>query len=230
VVELADFSLEGRPMRGVRQAVTRLRRKGYTVQVDRLHSLPPDDVTALVALASLWRDGQVERGFSMALGRFADARDPDLLVVRCFDQAGAVVGLLSFVPWVADGLSLDLMRRSPGADNGVVELMITSVLAEAAPLGVARLSLNFAVFRAVFERGGRLGAGPILRLWHRVLLLASRFWQIESLYRANAKYRPSWEPRFLCFARARDLPRIGAAALEAEAFVRRPRWLPGVRA
>jgi lysyl-tRNA synthetase class 2 len=105
--------------------------------------------------------------------------------------------------------------------------MVVSFLEQADQLGVVRLSLNFAVFRSVFERGGRLGAGPALRLWHRILLVASRFWQIESLYRANAKYQPEWHPRFLCFSRARDLPRIGAAALEAEAFLRRPRWLGG---
>ncbi|QWZ09964.1 DUF2156 domain-containing protein [Nocardioides panacis] len=36
-------------------------------------------------------------------------------------------------------------------------------------LGVARVSLNFAVFRSVFTRGERLGAGPVLRLWRFVL-------------------------------------------------------------
>jgi len=42
-----------------------------------------------------------------------------------------------------------------------------------------------------------------------------------SLYRANAKYAPHWEPRMVCFARA-DLPRVAVAALQAEAFVVRP--------
>jgi lysyl-tRNA synthetase class 2 len=230
VVDVAGFSLDGRKMRGVRQAVCRLQRKGHTVRVDRIRDLPADDVFALAGLAQHWRDGQVERGFSMALGRFGDPRDPEVIVVRCFDETGAVQGLLSFVPWGDDGLSLDLMRRSPQSPNGVVEFMVTTALAQANRFGVARFSLNFAVFRAVFERGSRLGAGPMLRLWHRTLLLASRYWQIESLYRANAKYHPTWVPRFICFARVRDLPRIGVAALEAEAFVqrpRRPRWLGG---
>jgi lysyl-tRNA synthetase class 2 len=227
VVDVAEFTLEGRSMRGVRQAEARLRRKGYSTEVFRLHDRPAERVSELIGLGERWRDGQVERGFSMALGRFGDCRDQDVVVVSCVDSEGVSRGLLGFVPWGGDGLSLDLMRRCDEADNGVIELMVTALLAQAPSLGIRRVSLNFAVFRAVFERGGRLGAGPVLRLWHRFLLLASRFWQIESLYRANAKYRPIWEPRFLCFARARDLPRIGAAALEAEAFIRRPRWLGG---
>jgi lysyl-tRNA synthetase class 2 len=80
------------------------------------------------------------------------------------------------------------------------------------------------VFRSVFERGERLGAGPVLRLWHGLLLRLSRFWQIEALYRANAKYHPVWTPRFLCFREARDLPGIGIAALRAEAFLQAPAW------
>ena len=227
VVDVSEFSLEGRSMRGVRQAEARLRRKGYSTDVVRLRDLPAERVATLMGLGDCWRDGQVERGFSMALGRFGDPRDCDVIVVTCTDSENVPRGLLGFVPWGCDGLSLDLMRRSDEADNGVIELMVTALLAAAPNLGIKRVSLNFAVFRAVFERGGRLGAGPVLRLWHRFLLLASRFWQIESLYRANAKYRPVWEPRFLCFSRARDLPRIGAAALEAEAFIRRPRWLGG---
>lgn len=54
-----------------------------------------------------------------------------------------------------------------------------------------------------------------LRIWHGALLGLSRFWQIESSYRANAKYQPTWYPGFLCFVDATDLPRVATAALRA---------------
>ena len=88
-----------------------------------------------------------------------------------------------------------------------------------------RVSLNFAVFRDAIERGERIGAGPILRAWRALLVFASRWWQIESLYRFNVKFRPYWEPRFISFPSSRDLPRIAVAALEAEAFIVRPHRL-----
>jgi lysyl-tRNA synthetase class 2 len=90
---------------------------------------------------------------------------------------------------------------------------------------VQRLSLNFAVLRHVFARGEQLGAGPVLRLWHAILIGLSRFWQIESLYRANTKYQPEWMPRYLCFQDAGDLPRVGTAALRAEALLVAPGWV-----
>ena len=81
------------------------------------------------------------------------------------------------------------------------------------------MSLNFAVFRSALERGERLGAGPILKAWRGLLVFLSRWFQIDSLYRFNAKFRPIWEPRFVCYPNGRDLPRIAIAMLEAEAFI-----------
>jgi lysyl-tRNA synthetase class 2 len=50
-------------------------------------------------------------------------------------------------------------------------------------------------------------------------VFVSRWFQIESLYRFNAKFRPVWEPRYVCYPATRDLPRVALAALEAEAFL-----------
>jgi lysyl-tRNA synthetase class 2 len=225
VVHVGEFSLDGRSMRGVRQAVARCERAGLKVTSHRVADLDPDELAHIRELADRWRDGAVERGFSMALGRLGDPVDARAVLVLATDADGDIRGLLHFVPWGRDGLSLDLMRRDRTAENGVVEQMVAGLMAAAASLGVHRVSLNFAVFRSVFARGERLGAGPVLRMWRSVLLGASRFWQIESLYRANAKYQPEWVPRFVCFRSSADLPRVGLAALRAEAFVVAPHWL-----
>ena len=225
ILHVADFSLEGRSMRVVRQAVSRCVRAGLTVSCHRVADLDDETLAMVRARADQWRDGAVERGFSMALGRFGDRADSRAVVVLCRDGAGELRGLLHFVPWGDDGLSLDLMRRDRDSENGIVEHMVAGLMAATPELGVRRVSLNFAVFRSVFARGERLGAGPVLRVWRSVLLWASRFWQIESLYRANAKYQPEWVPRFVCFRSSADLPRVSVAALRAEAFLVAPAWV-----
>lgn len=222
IVEVADFSLDGRAMRVIRQAYNRVRRAGYTVRIRRHEAIGEDEMAALAALADRWRDGQTERGFSMALGRLGDLSDGRCVMVECRDAEGDLRALLSLVPWGAGGLSLDLMRRDRDADNGLMEFMVIELLHQAADLGLERVSLNFAMFRSVFERGARLGAGPVLRLWRAVLTFFSRWWQIESLYRANAKYRPIWEPRFILFDKSSELVRIGLASAYAEGFLTPP--------
>jgi lysyl-tRNA synthetase class 2 len=230
ICEVEDFTLEGRPMRNVRQMVTRVERAGYKTDVRRLRDMTPHEIADIRRQAAAWRGAVVERGFSMALGRFGDASDGDCVAVTAYkdDRLAAV---LHFVPWGSDGLSLDLMRRDREADPGLNELLIVAAMRAAPDLGVTRLSLNFAVFRSALERGGKLGAGPVLRLWRELLLVASRWFQIESLYRFNAKFRPLWEPRFICYRNAREIPRVAIAALEAEAFIVWPnQWLAMRRA
>ncbi|MFE9447811.1 phosphatidylglycerol lysyltransferase domain-containing protein [Streptomyces sp. NPDC006739] len=228
LVELAEFTLEGRAMRTVRQAHNRVRRAGYQVRIRRHEDIPADEMTYLVERADDWRDGATERGFSMALGRLGDPADGQCVMLECTDAEGALRALLSFVPWGPHGLSLDLMRRDRESDNGLMEFMVIELLRRSAEIGITQVSLNFAMFRSVFERGARLGAGPVLRLWRSLLSFFSRWWQIESLYRANAKYRPIWEPRFLLFEKSADLPRIGLASARAEGFLEAPglpKWL-----
>jgi lysyl-tRNA synthetase class 2 len=229
IVETAEFSLDGRAMRGVRQAYNRVRRAGYTTRIRRHRDIPAGEMAALVDAADRWRDGQTERGFSMALGRLGDPADGACVMIECHDADGVLRALLSFVPWGDDGLSLDLMRRDRDGENGLVEFMVLDLIERSREVGVARLSLNFAMFRSVFEGGARLGAGPVLRMWRSALMFFSRWWQLESLYRANAKYRPIWEPRFLLFAKSAHLPRIGLASARAEGFIVAPRPLARLR-
>jgi lysyl-tRNA synthetase class 2 len=229
IVDTAGFSLDGRAMRGVRQAYNRVGRAGYTTRIRRHRDIPAEEMAALVTAADRWRDGQTERGFSMALGRLGDPADAGCVMIECHDADGSLRALLSFVPWGPAGLSLDLMRRDREGENGLVEFMVLDLIARAGEVGVERLSLNFAMFRSVFEGGARLGAGPVLRMWRSALLFFSRWWQLESLYRANAKYQPVWEPRFLLFARSAHLPRIGLAGARAEGFVVAPRPLARLR-
>jgi lysyl-tRNA synthetase class 2 len=224
IVDVSEFSLEGRPMRGVRQACTRVARAGYEVKVRRARDIPRAELTELIRVADAWRGAEVERGFSMALSRLGDPSDCESVMATAYLD-GKLRGLLNFVPWGKDGLSLDLMRRDRSADNGLNEFMISELINTCPDLGVERVSLNFAVFRDAIERGERIGAGPVLRIWRAVIIFLSRFWQIESLYRFNVKFRPYWEPRFLSYPAARDIPRIAIAALEAEAFLVRPKLL-----
>ena len=222
VVEVASFSLQGRAMRNVRQMVSRVERSGYTAEVRRAGDISPAEIAALIRQADSWRGSQIERGFSMALGRVGAHGDERCVIVTATEN-GVLRAILHFVPWGADGLSLDLMRRDRTAQPGVNDFLIVETIKAAEELGVKRMSLNFAVFRAALERGERIGAGPVLRAWRGILLFMSRWFQIESLYKFNAKFCPVWMPRFFVFPSTKDAPRVCIAALEAEAFLVWPR-------
>jgi lysyl-tRNA synthetase, class II len=218
IVNVVDFSLSGRPMRNVRQMVNRVAKSGYVAEVRRIRDIPRAELDQVLAVADSWRGSSTERGFSMALGRIGGPGDDECVLVTAKEN-GTLRAVLHFVPWGADGLSLDLMRRDRTAQPGLNDFLIVEAVKAAPGLGVKRISLNFAMFRAALERGERIGAGPVLRAWRGLLVFASRWFQIESLYKFNAKFCPVWEPRFFVYPGTRDTPRIALAALEAEAFL-----------
>lgn len=228
IIHTREFSLSGPTMKSVRQAVTRNRRAGVRVRVRRHSELSTEEMAQSMALADAWRDTDEERGFAMALSRLGDPADGNCLLVEAIqeqpDGTERVIGMLSFVPWGRRAVSLDLMRRDRNGVNGVVETMIAELCRQSEQVGVTEVSLNFATFRAFFEQGGQIGAGPVMRASYSILMFGSRFFQMESLYKSNAKYLPDWQPRFLCFEDARMLPRAGLASIITEGFVRLPHF------
>ncbi|MGQ4538407.1 bifunctional lysylphosphatidylglycerol synthetase/lysine--tRNA ligase LysX [Dermabacteraceae bacterium P7074] len=219
ILHSSRFDLANTSMTQVRRAVNHARKAGMSVKIRRHSELSKDEMAALVRLADEWREGGPERGYSMALGRLADPSDGNCVLVSAHDDRGEMQGFLSFVPWGRTGASLDLMRRSPEAPNGVNEFMVATLLEDGPDHGITEVSLNFAMFRGIFEEAQRLGASPFTRFNSRLLGRLDRFFQLESLYRANQKYQPEWVPRYLCFDGSLSFVRVAFAAGIAEGFV-----------
>ena len=218
IINVKDFSLEGRPMANVRQMVNRIRRKGYTCETVKWSDIEPSTKVELRTLANEWRYGVADRGFSMSMDRFGDDSDPDTYItIARIDNS--IKGFQYYVPWTTTGLSLDRMQRERSTDAGINELMIVETVEFARTLNFSHVSLNFAAFRSLFERADKISAGPITRSTRNLIRFASNFFQVESLYRFNAKFQPEWETRYVLYPRAADLPRVAWAALRAEKFI-----------
>ena len=218
IVFVNDFNVETPQLKSVRQMANKARKENYQTVTRKISELSQIERVELSKLAQEWRRGGDERGFSMALGRFCDLQDPNAVITWSHVE-GVYKGLLQFVPWGIEGLSLDLMRRSTDSISGVNELMISETIIYARANSISKISLNFATFRSIFEKGERLGAGPITRFNHKVLILLSRFVQMESLYRFNAKFQPVWEPRYILFPSIGHLGRVAIAILRVESFL-----------
>jgi lysyl-tRNA synthetase class 2 len=222
VVETSAFSLEGRPIRKVRQSVTRLEKQGYRATLHELDELSHEDLEGLEEVSRRWRGGASERGFAMSLDALRRDDHGDSLVVLGRDGEGRIRGFLHFAPsYGRPAVSLSLMRRDPDTPNGLMEFLVARGLEQLRERDVEEASLNFAAFaRFIHDPRGRLQ-----RLVGSCLLFADAVFQIERLYRFNAKFFPRWEPRYLLYERALSLPRVGLAAMWAEGQLPKPRPL-----
>ena len=215
IIDLPGFSVEGRKIRKVRQAIAHMQRHGYTIEWWRSGDLPPDLKMALLHLSQHWKAGDVERGFSMNLGRLFDPRDPECLVVVGRDSAGEAKGFLHFVPIGSTGFSLDVLRKDRSTPSALNDFLIASTLLHLKDQGFKEVSLNFAFLAELFDKPE--SADSVWKRAQRWFAIKLGPWfQIESLYRFNDKFLPRWRQRYVCFADPLSIPAVTVAALRAE--------------
>ncbi len=222
IVDCPTFSLAGGKMKGLRQAVTRLVRHGYTVEFLDPANIDPSRVTDILELISMLRRGEAERGFSMMLGRLFNPKDKGLLLTIVHGPDGKPAAVCQFVPSPAiNGYSLDLMRRDPGDHpNGLIDFALCSTIEHLRDTGARGLSLNFAAFRSVLD--GERGEGTFTRVERWALKRLSGIFPLESLWTFNAKYDPTWLPRYLIYPAAESFVPVAAAVLRAESLTELP--------
>jgi lysyl-tRNA synthetase class 2 len=227
VLELDQFTLEGRAVRIARQSWRRALRAGLTATVCRAGELDGGELAGLRVLSAHWRGGTPERGFSMSLGRLFDPRDAAGFLVVGRDAAGHPLGFLHLVPWDGDGASLDAMRRDRDAPAILNDFLVVEAARRLPALGVRRLSLNFSFLRALLEAGSDVGLALRVARWGLGRL--SRRFPIQSLYRFNRKFAPAWQPRYLAVPTAEDLATVTLACLRAEGLLNRGAWAARAR-
>ena len=222
IVDCQTFNLTGGKMKGLRQACTRLKRHGYTVEFLDPANIDPSRVTDILELISMLRRGEAERGFSMMLGRLFNPKDKGLLLTLVHGPDGNPAAVCQFVPSPAiNGYSLDLMRRDPGEHpNGLIDFALCSTIEHLRVKGARGLSLNFAAFRSVLD--GERGEGTFTRVERWALKRLSGIFPIETLWTFNSKYNPTWLPRYLVYPAAESFVPVAAAVLRAESLTELP--------
>ncbi len=160
VVNVRRFSLDGKQNKSLRQSVSRVEKAGYRVEFFDPSRVEPELEATLRDLMTGSRRGDVERGFSMTLGRVFGPEDRGLLLAVALDGDDRPAGFCQYVPARAiEGWSLDLMRRSEASDipNGITEFIVAKTIEHLRREGSVGLALNFATFRAVLasEAGDR---------------------------------------------------------------------------
>ncbi|HTX30848.1 MAG TPA: phosphatidylglycerol lysyltransferase domain-containing protein [Solirubrobacteraceae bacterium] len=222
VVRPENFSLDGRPVRKLRQSVHRVERRGW--QIVAFDGIDIDLVTEaeIEALETRWRAQRPRLlGFAMSMGPYEAGIRPRDLYLLARSPEGALTAAMHFVAHRGK-LSLATMRRVGENPNGLNEALVCRAIEVARERGVSEVSLNYAGLAHVIR--GRASGGWLRRgaIGIATAVLGRRF-QMERLIRFNDKFAPQWRPRYLVYPSRRALPRTIYRVLQAEGYLGR-RW------
>jgi lysyl-tRNA synthetase class 2 len=138
----ADFSLEGRRVRKLRQSVHRIQRRGWQIEVYSGAEIEPETEAEINGLEARWRAEQPRLlGFAMSMGRFEAGVGPADLYLLARSPDGSLAATMRFIGHRGK-LSLDTMRRVRRAPRGVVRRRMLK-------LGLALLGRHFQMERLV---------------------------------------------------------------------------------
>ncbi len=205
ILDLADFSTQGKRRANVRHSATRAERDGLAVRFFDDGVDDPAILDQLVAISLAWQRERRLKELGFSMHGFSIARVGSQPVAAAMDGAGRVHAFITLLPTYADGgVTLDLMRRAPEAAPGAMELLLARSAEHLREEGYTYFSLGLAPLAQV--GGAEHGlAGKGLDYLFRNLDGVYRY---QSLHRFKDKFAPRWEDRYLLYPGPLALPSV----------------------
>ncbi len=201
-VRLADFSLEGKARKTMRNNINRLEREGYSFAVVAIDAVP-ELLSDLRAVSDAWLSDKNSREKSFSLGFFSEnyLRRGPIAIVRYDARIVAFANL-----WRGGAeLSVDLMRYLPASPNGLMDYLFVRIMLWGREQGYAWFNLGMAPLAGLQNRS-------FVPLWNRfgamVFGHGEAFYNFRGLHQYKDKFDPQWEARYLAVPNGLVLPRI----------------------
>jgi phosphatidylglycerol lysyltransferase len=205
LVDLPAFTLAGGKMAGLRQGAHAATRKGMVFAV-----VPSTDVPAIIddlrAVSDAWLAAKQggEKGFSLGFFDPAYMARGPVAVVR--DGEGHIQAFANL--WLGAEraeLSVDLMRHVPHPPQGLMDLLLTSILLWGQSEGYRSFNLGMAPMSGLTQH-------RLAPLWQRAgSYVFSRFgalYNFQGLRAYKQKFMPRWEARYLISPGGAPLARV----------------------
>jgi len=203
-VSLPVFSLDGGTRKGLRRVVKSVEKEECSFEI-----IPESEVRAVLprlrAVSDEWLAAKRTREKAFSIGYFDDdyLSGAPVAIVR---QRGEIVAFANL--WQGahlEELSVDLMRYSSSAPDGVMDYLFTQLMLWGRDEGFQHFNLGMAPLSGLENR-------QLAPVWNRVGALlfrnAENFYNFQGLRAYKEKFDPIWEPRYLASPGGLLLPGI----------------------
>ena len=127
-------------------------------------------------------------------------------VLSAEDGQGKVLAFVNLIPSYRRGEStIDLMRRRTEAPNGIMDYVFVKLFLLKKGQGLERFNLGMAPMAGFQEQEE---ASPEERAIHAFFQQLNFLFSFKGLLAYKAKFASSWEPRYVVYRSALDLPRL----------------------
>jgi len=204
-VDIFAFTLEGKEMKSVRNAINKTTSLGF---VCREYHPPLMDglIQKLKAVSDEWLRMLEREELVFSQGIFDEQEIKHQTVLAVENKEEKVVAFVNIIPDFKKGEgTYDLMRKTSDSPNGIMDFMMIGLFDYFKSQGIQYVNLGFAPFSGLEKASG---------LPEKTLKFAYENFKALSHYRGQRefknKFKPVWEQRFLVYSHELDLMNIPA--------------------
>lgn len=193
-VNLKEFTLEGRKMKSVRNAIKRVEKNEYTFEIVK----PPfsdDFIKSLKIVSDEWLGDRKEKGFSIGSFNVDYLNRTPIAVVKNQDEE--IKGFANLMPMYDNNtLSIDLMRFSQKSCNGIMDYIFVNLFQYAKEDGYSSFNMGLSPLSKVGEgkychRREKLG--------NYIYSYGDKLYSFKGLKNFKQKYCESWEGVYMAY-------------------------------
>ncbi|OFN40774.1 hypothetical protein HMPREF2559_04030 [Corynebacterium sp. HMSC072G08] len=214
VLPTDNVEFKGKKFQNVRTARNKAGKEGVTTMWTTWSELSLELQAAVIALSEEWVSEKSLPEMGFTLGSLPELRVPGTRLLLAVGSDGSLHGVTSWLPvhhsGEIAGYTLDVMRRSEHGFKGVIELLISEALLQAAAEGCEWISLSGAPLSGSSSEPGLLDA-----LLSRVGEEMEPLYGFRTLAASKRKFQPTEHAWYLAYDDELALPAIAAAVVHA---------------
>lgn len=200
VVDLTNFSLEGKNKQNLRTAQNQLSKKGYQCIICE----PPvsgNILQQLRAVSDNWLKSNDRKEICFSQGIFAEEEIKRHTVLYLVSPDKTITAFIDLIPcYKAGEARYDLIRRVSFAEKGSIEFLMVSLIQYCREKGMQQLNMGMAPMSGIEEPKG-LRERSIRFAYEKI----KRFQHYKGLRFTKERFNPSWENKYLIYNHHFDL-------------------------
>ena len=213
IVELHNFSTQGKAGRNLRNALNRFNKLGYST---KFYQPPITDelLDRLKIISDQWLNEMQgsEKQFSLGWFDYDYLRGCEIATVE--SEQGEIIAFANIISeYQLNEITIDLMRKLNQAEHGVMEFLLVSLFQHFKELNYDSFNLGLSALSGLKKNreSPRLEGGLDYLYQH-----LNRFYNFQGLHGFKEKFNPRWEPRYLIYPNLATLPDVVVALVRAD--------------
>ncbi|MFJ5762010.1 phosphatidylglycerol lysyltransferase domain-containing protein [Neobacillus sp. NPDC093182] len=193
IVNLPNFSIEGKQGAKLRTRVNKFTRNSYTFSV----IMPPYSkavLSELKGISDAWLGNQKEKGFSVV--SFSEEYVSCFPVALLKDPEGEILAFATLASDHKKSITIDLMRKLPDSPHGTMDVLFIHIFKWAKENGYQNCSLGMAPLSNVGDCKYSFQSEKFFRLAY---LHGNSMYNFKGLKEFKSKFACGWEPKYLAY-------------------------------